>query len=127
MNTAHLLQSICAAALIGGIYRVLSHVRKTTISDKYGIGWFAVLSGLLLANLSRDWFALFDLQLGVLGLAAGIGFAALGILFSVRLTEYSRVRRVSIQEVALLRCRYQELFKKIESSETGLRETPQTF
>lgn len=123
MNFDHLLQSVCAAGLFGALCTVLSHVRKTTISDKYGVAWVVWLTGFLWADLSRDWFAMISLEVGALALAAGMGFIALGIVFSIRLTEYSRVRRVSIQEVALLRYRYQELFKRIEASD----ETPQTY
>ena len=127
MNLAawpHSLQSAFAAGLVLALFTVLSHVRKTTISDKYGVTWTALLSVLFYLDFQRDWFSIVSLEASILALLAATALIALGILFSIRVTEYSRVRRVSIQEVALLRYRYQELYKKLETSDSN--QTAQT-
>ena len=101
------------AGLSASIFRIFFLVRDGAISDKYGTGWFAALISCLIFNGTFDWSLWFSPTTAALILFSFFGFIALGIFFSVRLTDYSRVRRQSVQEVALLRFRFQELEKNL--------------
>lgn len=112
----HLFQWSFAASLAYAIFIVLKHVRKTTVSDKYGVGWVVFLSVFSCLNILNNIFSLISSEAGAVILLAAIGFISLGISFSVRVTEYSRVRRAAIQKVALLHFSYQELFKSNDAA-----------
>ena len=97
------------------LFKVLSLVRAETISDKYGVAWFVALAALLAVSAATRWFSLLSPAAEIFVFFLFFAFIALGISLSMQLTDYSRARRQSVQEMALLRFRFQELEANLQS------------
>ena len=104
-------QTLTLIGLTVCLGKVILLVRAEAISDKYGTGWVVALIAFLILNGVYDFYKLISPAADFLLFFSSFGFIGLGVFFSVRLTAYSRVRRESVQEVALLRFRFQELEK----------------